>query len=890
MGVVLHYVTQALLLHENLNLLGCQYGLFCAVVSSLLPTSFNQQPASGCQLKRANASGFTSAGNILIGGIFPVHDDQIYPDTSFTEQPVQKVCQLFSLQTYQRLQAMVFAIEEINKNLNILPNVTLGFRLYDSCAVMQKALEGMLWILTQQAGPVLNYQCQEKPQIAAIVGPSSSTHSIVLARILGLRRYPQISYFSTSPLLSDRNQFPSFFRTIPSDDAQSRGLAQLVMHFGWTWVGILALNNDYGQHGAEILQAELAQSGVCVAFSESIVTNVANKNAFHIAQVMKNSTANVIVVFSNDANFVPIVDELLRQNVTGKVWIASEAWSTSSLLSKKKYYGILAGTIGFAVHSGEIPGFSEHLNNVHPSRTPDDVFIKGFWEGVFGCKVLDERSSMSSSGNQTQMCTGAETFKGFQNSYSDVKHFEISYNVFSAVYVTAYALHGLNACKLGKGPFIEGTCADVLDFQPWQVLHYIKSVQIQTIDGARQYFDERGNPPAQYDVINWQLDAEGILQQTRVGSYGSTTTLQQSLVIDVGALQWVSMDTQIPASVCSASCLPGFRKNTIEGEPTCCFNCIACPEGEISNQTDSIKCHKCPQDHWPNKKQDGCLLKEIEFLTYEEPVGAFSAIIVILLLIISFVILTLFILHRNTPIIKANNRLISYILLLALMMCFFSSLPFIGYPSTAKCLLRQATFGISFALCVSCILAKTIMVVIAFNATKPHSGLRKWVGSQVSYTVTSVGTLVQILFCISWLIFSPPFSQHNTHTKVGKIIIECNEGSQVAFWCMLGYLWLLATISFIMAFLARKLPNSFNEAKFITFSMLAFLSVWVSFIPAYLSTSGKYMVAMEIFAILSSGASLLFCIFLPKCYIIVFRHDMNTKEYLMSRGTVNKCD
>ncbi|KAJ1080406.1 hypothetical protein NDU88_000614 [Pleurodeles waltl] len=94
MGVVLRYVTQALLLHENLNLLGCQYGLFCAVVSSLLPTSFNQQPASGCQLKRANASGFTRAGDILIGGIFPVHDARIYPDTSFTEEPVQMVCQL----------------------------------------------------------------------------------------------------------------------------------------------------------------------------------------------------------------------------------------------------------------------------------------------------------------------------------------------------------------------------------------------------------------------------------------------------------------------------------------------------------------------------------------------------------------------------------------------------------------------------------------------------------------------------------------------------------------------------------------------------------------------------------------------------------------------------
>ncbi|XP_078524842.1 extracellular calcium-sensing receptor-like [Lissotriton helveticus] len=785
---------------------------------------------------------------------------------------------------------MIFAIEEINKNPDLLPNVTLGFRVYDSCAVTQKALDGMLWILTQQAGLALNYICQEKPQIAAIVGPDSSTRSIVLARILGLQRYPQISYFSTSPLLRDRIQFPSFFRTIPSDDAQSHGLAQLVVHFGWTWVGILATNNDYGQQGAEILQAELAQSGVCIAFSESILTKVANKNAFHIVEVIKNSTAKVIVVFSNDANFAPIVDEILKQNVTGMVWIASEAWSTSSLLFKKKYYGILAGTIGFAVHSGEMPGFSEHLNHVHPSRTPDYAFIKDLWEGVFGCKLFDKRSSMNSFGNQTWWCTGSEKLEKFYYGYNDVTHLGISYNVFIAVYAIAYALHDLNACKYGDGPFIHGTCINVLDFQPWQVLQYIKSISFQTNDGARQYFDASGNPPAQYDVINWQLDAEGLLQRTIVGSYGPATTLNQTLVIEVDALQWPSGDNQIPVSVCSVSCLPGFRKATRQGEPMCCFECIACFEGEMSNETDSIKCNKCPKDYWPNENQNGCLQKEIEFLTYDEHVGGSLGIIAIILLIISSIILALFILHKNTPIIKANNRFISYILLLALMMCFSSSLPFIGYPSTVKCLLRQATFGISFALCVSCILAKTIMVGIAFNATKPHSGLRRWAGPQLSYTVTSVGTLIQILFCFTWIICSPPFSQRNTHTKVGKIIIECNEGSQVAFWCMLGYLWVMATICFIMAFLARKLPNSFNEAKYITFSMLAFLSVWLSFIPAYLSTSGKYMVAMEIFAILSSGASLLFCIFLPKCYIIVFGHDMNTKQYLMNRGTFNKCD
>ncbi|XP_078524888.1 vomeronasal type-2 receptor 26-like [Lissotriton helveticus] len=347
----------------------------------------------------------------------------------------------------------------------------------------------------------------------------------------------------------------------------------------------------------------------------------------------------------------------------------------------------------------------------------------------------------------------------------------------------------------------------------------------------------------------------------------------------------VTASRAVPVSVCSKSCMPGFRKAAKEGEPVCCFLCFPCPPGEISNQTGSTDCFKCPWDQWPNARQDECILKTTEFLSFDEPLGACLTAICMFSSLIPLGILHLFVLYRNTPIVKANNRSLSYLLLLSLSLCFLSSLAFIGYPTAEKCLLRQASFGIIFALCVSCILSKTIMVVIAFNATKPNSDLKRWVGPKLSYLVICVCTLIQVLLCLSWLILSHPFTENNIHTLPGKIIIECNEGSQTAFWCMLGYLGLLATNSFIVAFLARNLPDSFNEAKFITFSMLAFLSVWLSFIPAYLSTKGKYMVAMEVFAILTSSSALVSCIFIPKCYIILWRPHMNTKEYLMGKTT-----
>ncbi|XP_029435609.1 extracellular calcium-sensing receptor-like [Rhinatrema bivittatum] len=789
----------------------------------------------------------------------------------------------FAIQNYQWMQSMVFAIEEINRDLTLLPNITLGFQVYDSCKIHQRALEGTLWMLTGRDEAVPNYRCQ-KSQLAAVVGDAASLSSIPMARLLGAFRYPQISYFSTHPLLSDRIQFPSFFRTVPSDAFQSLGLAQLVMHFGWTWVGFLAVSNDYGQQGVQMVKEEIVKAGACVAFSETILTDRADRNAIHIVKVIKNSIANAVIVFSIDSVLVPVMDEVLRQDVMGKIWIASEAWSTSSLLSQQKYAGILSGTIGFALHSGEMPNFKEFLLiNSQPTRIPDDIFLKQFWEMAFGCKWPEQEALLRSQDNRTKLCTGTDNLGSLQNLYTDVTNLRVTYNVYNTIYAIAHALQGLRSCQQGRGPFLLGTCADVANFQPWQVLHYVRNVHFYNKVGKEIFFDENGNSPAQYDIVNWRQSAEGSIRHIKVGSYDSNAPPGQHLIINISAIIWGSGDVQVPLSVCSHSCHPGYRKVIREGVPRCCFSCVLCPPGEVSNQTDAAECSRCSWDHWPNARQDQCVPRTIEFLSYEEPLGATLAAVNIIFSLIPIASLGLFTYYRNTPIVKANNRSLSLLLLLALSLCFLCSLTFIGYPSPEKCLLRQAAFGISFAFCISCVLVKTITVVIAFNATNPNSAFRGWMGPQLSYIVISACTLIQVLVCVSWLLLSPPFLEYNTHIHPGKIIVECNEGSPIAFWCMLGYLGLLATISFLVAFLARNLPDSFNEAKFITFSMLAFLSVWLSFIPAYLSTRGKYMVAMEIFAILSSSSALLACIFFPKCYVILVRPELNSKETLMGR-------
>ncbi|XP_044131076.1 vomeronasal type-2 receptor 26-like, partial [Bufo gargarizans] len=410
-------------------------------------------------------------------------------------------------------------------------------------------------------------------------------------------------------------------------------------------------------------------------------------------------------------------------------------------------------------------------------------------------------------------------------------------------------------------------------------LHWFLGNQ-KDVAGNRVFY-ENGDFITQYSIVNWLSLQNGSLVLKYVGS---TKTVQNLLTfnIKVEKIIWKNSINKIPRSQCSENCLPGTWKVLKSRIYSCCYDCVQCSSGEISNATDSQNCKKCSDLDWPNERKDRCVPKLQDFLSYtDDTIVLVVSLVSTLLSFLTFMILITFILHQDTAIVKANNRNLSFLLLVSIMLSFLCVFLFLGHPVDLTCMLRQVSFGILFSVAVSCVLSKTIMVCIAFRAMKPGSSWKRWIGSKWSNSLVLFCSSIQVMICLVWLTLAPPFPELDTHSNQEKIIVQCNEGSVIGFYSVVGYMGVLAIISFIMAFLARTLPDSFNEAKYITFSMLVFCSVWIAMIPAYLSTKGKYMVAVEIFAILTSSAGVLGCIFFPKCYIIMWRPELNTRSHLL---------
>ncbi|KAG2463186.1 CASR protein, partial [Polypterus senegalus] len=415
-------------------------------------------------LGRSQLPMFSKNGDIILGAIFSFHDNLDIVKIKFNSMPDTITCKDLNFREFQFAESMIFAIEEINNSSELLPNVTLGFEIYDACDSILLAIKAAMALVNKQEDVLANGSCVIPSTAHAVIAQSDSSPTIGIATTLRPFHIPVISHFATCACLSNKNDFPTFFRTIPSDYYQSRALAQLVKHFGWTWVGTIRSDNDYGNNGMATFAEIAEQEGVCIEYSVAVFRTNPREKFLRIVDVIRQSTSKVIVAFMSFIEMEFLVKELLLQNVTGFQWVGSESWASAKNLATAEHYKIIGGAIGIAIGNAVIPGLKEFLVSVRPSNSNFNAGLKEFWESIFNCTWTSHDGIMAE-----RLCTGAENLQEVSNQYTDITDLGITNNVYKAVYAVAYSLHEILECQSKQNSLNSQTCKRNIKIEPWQV-------------------------------------------------------------------------------------------------------------------------------------------------------------------------------------------------------------------------------------------------------------------------------------------------------------------------------------------------------------------------------------------------------------------------------------
>ncbi|XP_070582928.1 vomeronasal type-2 receptor 26-like [Erythrolamprus reginae] len=796
---------------------------------------------------------------------------------------------------YQHVLSLVFAVKKINEDPQTLPNITLGFHIYDSYHNPRMTSRTNLDLLFKSQEFVPNYKCDSQKNLMTIIGGLGSDTSTNIAEVAGFYKIPQLTYGSLAQEEFQTRKRSSLYFMVPKEEHQYVGIIQLLHHFRWTWIGIFTLNNSNGERFLQKMQPILSQNGICSSFVQRLSQLI---DIEHFAKIyyivsristnLKNSNTTTFLVHGESVIIMLLRAITLFEDPENKqtalfrkVWILTA--QIDFVLSGFQINWDLQmynGAISFTVHSRAVVDFKEFLQTIKPHSGCRDGFLQDVWEQSFDCSF----SKSVAQDMSNRQCLGEKKLEDLPGTLFEMEMIGQSYSIYNAVYAVVHALQALFISGFNKKKTTMGKKTDLPPLQPWQLHPFLHGISFNNSAGEKVSLNEKREVMGGFDIINFITFPNRSIQRVRVGRINPSSPIGKELLINEDLIVWHPAFNQVlPICVCNDHCSPGYWKKEAEGKQFCCYDCVPCAEEKISNEKDMDDCFECSEDHYPNEEKKGCIMKMLAFLHFGGTLGIGLTSAALCFFFLTSWILGIFIKHRDTPLVKANNRSLTYTLLVSLLFCFLSSLLFLSQPDKMTCLLRQPTFGITFSVAISTVLAKTITVVMAFMATKPGSQMRKWVGKRLAFYIVLSCSLFQLCICILWLSTSSPFPELDMHSELQEMILQCNEWSTLFFYYVLGYMGILAIASFTVAFLARKLPDSFNEAKFITFSMLAFCSVWISFFPAYLSTKGKAMVAVEVFSILASSAALLGCIFLPKCYIIILRPELNHREQLIKR-------
>ncbi|XP_037717198.1 metabotropic glutamate receptor 2 isoform X1 [Drosophila subpulchrella] len=843
------------------RLLGAGFG--ASNVAQILAKSLDSPPptsASGWPVKHAAVL----EGDVILGGLMMVHSRE----DSITCGPIMPQGGI------QALEAMLYTLDQVNKH-QLLPNVTLGAHLLDDC---DKDTYGLEMAVDFIKGSISNiddaeYHCnktQVRKVISGVVGAASSVTSIQVANLLRLFRIPQVSYFSTSPELSNKQRFEYFSRTIPSDHYQVKAMVEIVKRMGWSYVSIIYEESNYGIKAFEELEELLARHNICIAIKEKLVkdSGVAEDIAYDniVQKLLTKPRARGAIIFGSDQEVRQVMRAVRRANATGSFsWIGSDGWSARNLVSDD-YEPEVEGTLSVQPQANPVRGFEEYFLGLTVENNQRNPWFVEFWEDHFQCRYPGSTSTPYN--NYTKQCTKKERLSRQNMDFEDQLQF-----VSDAVMAFAYALRDMHRDLCGGGPSL---CEAMKPTKGADLLKYLRKVEFEGLSGDEFRFDGNGDGPARYNIIHFKQSQAGQYHWVKVGEY-----TEGELRLNMSEVKFKRLSPKPPESVCSLPCLVGQAKKYVEGE-SCCWHCFNCTTYQIRHPDDETHCKLCKLGTLPDAHKQYCRPIPEIYLRPESAwaIGAmaFSATGIL----VTLFVMGVFVRHNDTPIVRASGRELSYILLAGIFMCYGVTFALVLKPTNIVCAIQRFGVGFCFTVVYAALLTKTNRIARIFKAGKQSAKRPSFISPKSQLVICAGLVSVQILINGVWMVIAPSHAMHHYPTREDNLLV-CDSYIDASYMIAFSYPIVLIVICTVYAVLTRKIPEAFNESKHIGFTMYTTCVIWLAFVPLYFGTANHVplrITSMSVTISLSASVTIA-CLFSPKLYIILIRPERNVRQSMM---------
>ncbi|KAM3962611.1 metabotropic glutamate receptor 2 [Aphomia sociella] len=805
-------------------------------------------------------------GDLVLGGLMMVHERS----DNMTCGPVMPQGGV------QALETMLYTLDIINNELKLLPGVTLGAHVLDDC---DKDTYGLEMAVDFIKGSISNiddaeYACNAtavRKVISGVVGAASSVTSVQVANLLRLFKIPQVSFFSTSPELSNKARFEYFTRTIPSDLHQVKAMVEIVKRLGWSYVSIIYEESSYGIKAFEELEALLARNGICIAVKEKLVkdSGVAEENSYDniIKKLLMKPRARGAIIFGSDQEVAGVMRAVERGNATGAFsWVGSDGWSARSLVSDGNERAV-EGTISVQPQANNVKGFTDYFLSLNVKNNRRNPWFVEFWEDHFQCRYPGSPRTPY-NWQYEQYCSGTERLTLDNTEFERQLQF-----VSDAVMAFAYSIRDMHATVCGGKP---GLCDAMRPASGADLLRYLRKVNFTGLSGDEFQFDQNGDGPARYNILHFKQISQGVYRWVNVGQY-----LDGKLLLDLDDIQFKWGEPRPPESVCSAECELGQAKQYVEGE-SCCWHCFNCTQYEIRSPLVETACMVCPRGTLPDPTRTHCRPIPEAYLRPDSAwaIGAmsFSSVGILLTAFVCGVWMR----HSSTPVVRASGRELSYVLLAGILMCYLVTFALVFRPTDILCSIQRFGTGFCFTVVYAALLTKTNRISRIFNASK-HSAKRPILISPSSQlAICSALISIQVLIVVVWMIVAPARAMFHYPTREDNMLV-CDSYVDASYMIAFFYPIVLILVCTVYAVLTRKIPEAFNESKHIGFTMYTTCVIWLAFVPLYFGTASHVPLRVTSMAVtISLSASVtLVCLFSPKLYIILIRPERNVRQSIM---------